>query len=121
MRTEDADRVRTIATDRGLASYMDDTKWREVCALFRNQYRSPRFRVHDLLAISDNHVSEWDREWYYHPRPCNSIQWLEIELPPERVAQALAQCKAIGAAVEPTPAGLRIWGWVGAADRPQFA
>src|SRR5688572_6119486 len=110
MRT-DAQRVRSIATRRGLASYMNDTKWREVCEGFRHWPQPPRFRVHDLLA-DDGYVSEWDREWYYHPRPYVSIQWLEVELRPEQLLPALDLCKGVGAAaVERTDAGLRIWGW----------
>jgi hypothetical protein len=100
---------------------MNDTKWREVCECFRQWPQPPRFRIHDLLAADENYVSDWDREWYYHPRPYVSIQWLEVELSPEQVAQATAQCKTIGAAVEHTAVGLRIWGWVGSAGRPQFA
>ena len=53
--------------------------------------------------------------------PYVSIQWLEIELRDEQVAAALQLCKQAGAAVERIPAGLRIWGWVGPAERPQFA
>ena len=80
----------------------------------------PPFRIRDLLA-PDGHVSEWDREWYYHPRRYVSIHWLEVEMPSDSVPAALVRCKDIGAAVEAREAGLRIWGWVGPADRPQFA
>jgi hypothetical protein len=118
--TEVAARVRKTATQYGLVSYMNDTKWREVCDGFRQWPRPPRFRVHDLLA-ADGYVSEWDSEWYYHPLPYVSIQWLEVELRGEQVSAALELCKRAGAAVERTPSGLRIWGWVGRADLPQLA
>jgi hypothetical protein len=110
-----------LATERGLSSCMNETKWREVCELFRHwSAPPPPFRIRDLLA-PEGYVSRWDREWYYHPRPCVSIHWLEVELPPNSVPAALARCKEIGVAVEAREAGLRIWGWVGPADRPQFA
>jgi hypothetical protein len=125
MRTEDAQadaaKIRRLATECGLSSCMNDTKWREVCELFRHwSAPPPPFRIRDLLA-PDGYVSEWDREWYYHPRPYVSIHWLEVEMPSDSVPAALARCKEIGAAVEARDVGLRIWGWVGPAERPQFA
>ncbi len=120
MRTDDATRVREIAGERRLVSYMNDTKWREVCEGFRAWPRPPRFRVRDLLA-AHGHVSDWDCEWYYHPLPYVSIQWLEVEVHDEQVHAALELCKRVGTAVERTTAGLRIWGWVGPRDRPEFA
>jgi hypothetical protein len=119
IRTEDAARIRTIAAERGLGSYMNDTKWREVCEAFRLWREPPRYRVHDVLA-ADGYISEWDREWYYHPLPYVSIQWLEVELSEEQIPAALAVCKGVGAPAERSPVGLRIWGWVGSANRPQF-
>jgi hypothetical protein len=100
---------------------MNQTKWREVRELFRHwSAPPPRFRIRDLLA-PDAYVSEWDREWYDHARPYVSIHWLEVEMPSESVPAALARCKDIGAAVEVREPGMRIWGWVGSGDRPQFA
>lgn len=120
-RDNDADRVRRVAGERGLTSCMNDTKWREVCEAFRAwSHLPPRFRVFDVLA-NEGYTPEWDREWYYHPRPYVSIRFMEIELPPDAVPRAVAACKAIGAAVEVGGAGIRIWGWVGPADLPEFA
>jgi len=117
MQNDDSARIRKIATERGLASYMNDTKWRELCAGFQNWPQPPRYRVQDLLAV-DHYVSDWDREWYYHPRPYVSIRWLEVELAPEQIAAAVALCKEVGAQTEATAAGIRIWGWAASADRP---
>src|SRR3954451_10376865 len=102
MRTKDAKadaaKVRRLATERGLSSCMNDTKWREVCELFRHwSAPPPRFRIRDLLA-PDDYAPEWDREWYYHPRPYVSIHWLDVELPADSVPDAVARCKEIGAA-----------------------
>jgi hypothetical protein len=124
MRTEeaqdDAIKVRRVATERGLSSCMNDTKWREVCELFRHwSAPPPRFRIRDLLA-REGHMSEWDRDWYHHPRPYVSIHWLDVEMRADSVPIAVARCKDIGAAVEAQEAGLRIWGWIGPEDRPQF-
>ena len=76
-----ADKVRCLASERGLTSLMNDTKWREVCEAFRHWPGGPpRYRVRDVLA-PEGYVSDWDREWYHHPRPYVSIHWLEVELP----------------------------------------
>jgi hypothetical protein len=117
--SDEATKVRRLAAERGLVSYMNDTKWRELCMGFYAWEKSPRFRVHDVLA-SEGYVSEWDGEWFYHPRPYVSIQWLEVELIAELLPVAIAMCKKIGAAAEIAGAGLRIWGWVGPSDKPQF-
>lgn len=120
MRTDDAVRVRNVATDRGLASCMNDTKWRELCEAFRHWPKSPRFRIRDLLA-DEGYISDWDGEWYYHPLPYVSIHWLEVELSEDQIPQALDLCKRIGAPIERSPMGLRVWGWIGPTDRPQLA
>lgn len=115
-----AEKVRHVATERGLTSCMNDTKWREVCRSFMAWAPPPRFRMRDLLGLP-NYVTPWEREWYHHPYPYLSIHWLEVELPPEDLQRGLALCKRVGAAVEVVNCGLRIWGWVGAGDRPAFA
>jgi hypothetical protein len=116
-----ANEVRRTAVERGLTSYMNDTKWRETCEAFRRfSDPPPRFRVVDLMS-PDGRASAWDGEWYYHPRPYASIRMLEVELQPGAVARAVAMCKQVGAAVEVAGAGVRIWGWVGATDHPAFA
>lgn len=117
----DADKIRRLATEHSFSSRMNDTKWREVCELFQNwSSPPPRFRIRNLFA-PDGFVSEWDREWYYHPKPYVSIHWLEVEMPSDSIPAAVARCKDIGAAVEAREAGLRIWGWITPTDRPQFA
>jgi hypothetical protein len=62
---------------------MNDTKWREICEAFRHWPKPPRFRIRDLLAPA-NFVSDWDGEWYYHPKPYVTIEWLEVELPEDK-------------------------------------
>jgi hypothetical protein len=95
---------------------MNDTKWREVCEAFRHWPQPPRFRVRDLLA-AEGYVSDWDREWYYHPLPYVSIEWLEVELREEQISAALDLCKQIGAIAERSAAGIRVWGWRGPTQR----
>jgi hypothetical protein len=108
--------MRQLAIAEGLTSYMNNTKWRGVFAMFA--YWSdlpPRFRVLDRLAGPE--PSEWTRQWQGYPRPFVSLQWIEVELPPSDVPRAIAQCRAANIPVDSTEAGVRIWGWIGG-DRP---
>ena len=60
----------------GYASLMNDTKWRELCFAFATFEEKPAWRTYDFLT---NHVSGWDKDWFYHVGPdyC-TIEWLEI-------------------------------------------
>jgi len=110
-RARTAARAFRLASERGLSSCMNATKWREVCEAFGHwSSPPPRFRIRDLLA-QNGHVSEWDREWHYHPLPYASIQWLEVELPAGEIPRALAACERMGAPAEATDSGVRIPGW----------
>jgi hypothetical protein len=71
-------KVRRLMERDGLCSVMNDTKWRELCLEMYALEPRPRFRTRDLLAPPD-YVSAWDREWYYHPQPYLTIEWMEIE------------------------------------------
>ena len=120
-RAAEARKVRRIASERGLVSYMNDTKWTQICASFFTFFKpSPRYRVRDLLA-APGYISDWDREWTYHPYPYLSIHWMEVELAADQIERATAMCKRYCSAVEVAGAGLRIWGWVGPEDKPVFA
>ena len=69
--------VRAKVSADGLASVLNDTKWRELCDAMRSFAGFlPRFRIKDLLGMQP---SEWDGEWYYHPYPYFSIEWLQID------------------------------------------
>jgi len=65
------------AEKEGLASLMNDTKWRELCFAFAAFEKKPAWRTRDLL---NGHVSQWDSEWFHHVGPdyC-TIEWLEID------------------------------------------
>jgi hypothetical protein len=68
--------VRAYMTIEGIASALNDTKWRELCLAMHSLPSPPRYRIKPLLR---NEVSEWDREWFYHPLPYVDIEWLEID------------------------------------------
>ena len=72
-----ANQCRRKAEAEGLVSYMNDTKWRELCYAFSSFDTKPRWRTRDLLT---GYLSEWDRGWFHHVGPdyC-SIEWLEID------------------------------------------
>jgi hypothetical protein len=68
---------RRKAEAEGFVSYMNYTKWRELCYAFSSLEVTPRWRACDLLT---GQLSDWDREWFHHVGPdyC-SIEWLEID------------------------------------------
>ena len=98
---------------------MNDTKWSRVCFGFAALPAPPRFRICDLSP--PELVTDWLSDYPHEMLPFVSIRWLEVDLAPERVAETVAMCKSWGAAVEATGAGVRIWGWAGPADKPNFA
>jgi hypothetical protein len=72
-----ADKCRSKAEAEGLGSYMNDTKWRELCYAFSSLKTPPGWRTYDLLT---GYLSHWDRGWFHHVGPdyC-CIKWLEID------------------------------------------
>jgi hypothetical protein len=112
--------MRQLAMAEGLTSYMNNTKWRGVFAMFRSwSDPPPRFRIFDRLAGPE--PSEWSRQWYAYPRPFVSIQWIEVELPRSDEALVFERCRRAKVPAEPTETGVRIWGWIGQGDRPTLA
>jgi len=108
--------MRQLAMAEGLTSYMNNTKWRAVFAIFGGwSSPPPRFRVFDRLAGPE--PSDWSRQYVY-PRPFVSLHWIEIELPQSDVPRAIEHCRATNIPVDSTGAGVRIWGWLGSGDRP---
>lgn len=115
----DARKVRLLASAEGLVSYMNDRKWGAVYYTFsRWCYPPPRFRVFDLLAPMDEPM--WSRQWFHFRLPHVSIKWMEIELPPEELRRAVEAYTGGRLPIEVTETAVRIWGWVGSNDRPQF-
>src|SRR5205085_4759572 len=68
---------RRKAEQGGLASLMNNTKWRELCFAFSELEGLPAWRTRDLL---NGYISDWDTEWFHHVGPdyC-AIEWLEID------------------------------------------
>ena len=90
-----SNQCRRKAEERGFASVMNDTKWRELCSAFAAFEKKPAWRTRDLL---NGYVSQWDTEWCHHigPNYC-SIEWLEIdarECAKEKIRAVLEQVGA---------------------------
>jgi len=92
---------------------MNATKWREAAETMRQLPGGPpRFRMKDIDA---EYITEWDREWYYHPRPFETLEWLEID-PDSRGEQVLSALLAVGIRPEKTGELIRIVGWIRPAE-----
>jgi hypothetical protein len=110
-------KVRRLMERNGLCSVMNDTKWREVCLGMYALEPRPRFRTRDLLS-PPGYVSAWDREWYYHPRPYLTIEWMEVE-PVEgaNVGPVVDVLRRVGAPFERTDGGVRVYGYTRASSQ----
>ena len=110
-RKSEAERWRRLVEREQLVSAMNATKWREtVEAMIRFPGGPPGFRIKDLLG-SEPQVDSWDHEWYYHPRPWETIEWLEIQ-PDARHSDIVAVLKAIGVPISIEDNRIRLWGWL---------
>src|SRR5690242_13641229 len=95
----------------GLVSAMNATKWREATEAMRHMVGGPPgFRIKDILGQEPGCVT-WDREWYHHPRPWETIEWLEIQ-PDDRHDAIVSTLKGIGAPLSIEEGRIRIWGWL---------
>lgn len=104
-----AKQCRAKAEERGFASLMNDTKWRELCVAFAAFEKKPVWRARDLLT---GYVSGWDSEWYHHvgPNYC-SIEWLEIESDASRKEEIRSIIESVGAPFEETDSRFRVIGY----------
>jgi hypothetical protein len=103
-----------------LASTMNATKWRETTEAMRHLVGGPPgFRLKDIQGPG-LWPDFWDREWYYHPRPWETIEWLKIQ-PDPRQYEIMAILRAIGAPFSLEGGHIRIWGWLRPGIAPAFA
>jgi hypothetical protein len=103
-------KVRRLMEGEALTSTMNETKWRELCMAMGSRAHPPPFRLHDLFA-RPGYVSGWDREWYYHPFPYVSIEWLEIEPMAGEKLELEEILRAVGAPFEVHGNLLRVYGY----------
>lgn len=109
MMSTTAEKCRHKAEARGLGSFMNDTKWRELCYAFSSFAPTPAWRTYDLLT---EYLSTWDREWFYHVGPdyC-SIEWLEIDPSGHDRDTIRAVLREVGAPFEESEQFLRVIGY----------
>jgi hypothetical protein len=92
---------------------MNDTKWDELRqAMYGLDGLTPRWRTRD---VETGHLSEWDREWFYHFRNggYRFIEWVEIAV--DTVGQraaVLAELVRIHVPGEQTESGYRVFGYL---------
>ena len=94
-----------------LVSAMNASKWREATESMRHlEGGPPRFRVKDIDGPEPG-PEAWDREWYYHPRPYETIEWLEID-PDGRMEQVMTALTSLGVPFVAEGGLIRIRGWL---------
>lgn len=84
----------TVEGEMSLARLMNNTKWDEIrLGMYELGDLSPKWRTKD---IENNHICEWDGEWFYHFRDggYECIEWLEIS------TTSLEQAAAVGAVLQ---------------------
>jgi hypothetical protein len=102
-----------------LVSAMNATKWRETSEAMRHLIGGPPcFRIKDIQG-PEPEAETWDREWFYHPRPWETIEWLEIQTEP-RHNEIVRILKQIGVPISIEAARIRIWGWLRPGISPEF-
>ena len=90
---------------------MNDTKWDEIRLAMYNIDPPPKWRT---LDGENQHLSEWDAEWFYHFRDgaYSTIEWLEIQCADDdqhrSVKEALARIHVPGTL---TDAGFKVFGY----------
>ena len=95
----------------GMTSAMNATKWREVAdAMRRMRGGPPRFRVKDIKGPEPS--ENWDREWYYHPLPWETVEWLEILPDPGQEPHVVAALRSLDVPFVLEAGHLRIYGWL---------
>ena len=104
-----------------LVSAMNATKWRETTEAMRQLAGGPPgFRIKDIQTPEPLPGSYWDREWFYHPRPWETIEWLEIQ-PDARQEEITTILMSIGAPFSLEAGHIRIWGWLRPGASPRLA
>lgn len=99
---------------------MNATKWREATEAMRHLPGGPPgFCIKDIRGPEPVRAI-WDREWYYHPRPWETIEWLEI-CPDPRHDEIVSTLRTIGVPFSIEEDRIRIWGWLRAGTSPKFA
>ena len=76
---KDAERLDRYIVREGLASVMNNTKWREAIQVLRDVMGYPQFRVKDVRG-SEPSAGYWDRSFPYHVPPYKTIEWMEINM-----------------------------------------
>ncbi len=78
-RINERERIRRYIEQAQLTATMNTTKWCELTeAMLAMTDVSPRHRIKDILG-PEPPPAAWDGEWFYHLRPYERIEWLEVE------------------------------------------
>jgi hypothetical protein len=77
---------------------------------------TPRFQILDILG---EYPAPWDSEWYYHPYPYFSIEWLDVD-PVGHEPEVIEALQRYGVPFSREGAFLRVWGYYDPGHPPAF-
>lgn len=98
------------AERQGLVSAMNATKWREVAAAMHALPGGPPTWV--AKDIDRDGQSGRDRDWVYHLRPYETLEWVDVFCNESEAVKVLAALAPVGVRAVPTASGVRLYGWL---------
>jgi hypothetical protein len=89
---------------------MNATKWREVAAAMHALPGGPPTWV--AKDIDRDGLSGRDRDWVYHLRPYETVEWVDILCEDGGADEVLAALSPIGVRAVRVAGGVRLYGWL---------
>jgi len=104
-----------------LVPVMSDTKWDELRLAMYELEPTPSWRT---KCWENGHVSEWDKEWFYHfsVGGYELMEWVEIRIESkEQKHKVLSELARVHVPTEEISEGFRVYGYIKLGQSIQYA